>query len=267
MAIATLLALGVSLLLAALVSMAIARSAKQGRHSSVPIFVTAVIVFDIVLTPIARKSEAGWELQHNAFYRQVAKADPASYEKIRKILLDATERSQPSQETTRQIAVVLAQALPNHVSHASDDSVLAFAVSMNQTLAQLSGTDPDACFYSLHPEQGKAGQLPHDPDFEKVEEQSLTAMAQMLESASTHPQDPPDPERSRQLIQDILLSLRQTHGNDIAFLNGSAGNPEERKKVCQMTTELFQQLTALPKQDASMAIRYMFSRTAVANPQ
>ena len=259
----TILSFGLSLAIAAAISFAIARSKEGDRSFSVPIFVVAVVILYSILAPAVSKWQAERQLEHYPFYKQIAKTDPATYKRIREVVLDAVQNHRPDAETARQIAAILGPALPGQISRASDDSVVAFAREMSQLLSQMSRTNPDACFYLLHPEKRATTTIPNDSTYEKAEEQLLNAMAEILESAANHPQAVPDPEQSQALVQGMFASLRKKHGKDTALLSGAAGTSEERKKVCEMSAEVFREVTAMPKAEGSMALRSLLSKAAV----
>ena len=86
-----LLAFGFSLAMAVAISVALAKSKNDGRSFSVPIFVVAVIVPNMIAAPIARKWQADWQLQHTPVYQQIAKSDPATFQSIRQAVLDGVE--------------------------------------------------------------------------------------------------------------------------------------------------------------------------------
>jgi len=255
-----LISFGLSLAIAGLISFLIARSRKDDRSFSVPIFVIATIVVHGMLAPVALRWQAERQLEHYAFYKQIAKADPSTFERIKGVVLDGVRENRSEAETSAQIAAILGQALPRRVSHASDETALAFAGEMNQLLAQMSRTNPDACFYLLHPEKSGSGSVPNvDLGIQNAQEQLLNSMAQMLESATSHPQPEPDADRSQRLIQTIFASMNQKYGKDMALMRSAANNSWERKEACEMSSEMFREITDLPATDASMVIRYMFS--------
>ena len=258
-----LLAFGFSLTIAVAISVALAKSKNDGRSFSVPIFVVAVIVLNMIAAPIARKWQADWQLQHTPVYQQIAKSDPATFQSIRQAVLDGVENRRTESETNRRIAAIVGRTVRGRIPQASDDSVVAFAKTMSQFLAHMSYTDPDACFYLLHPEQNETDtdNALNDPEVERAEEQLVTAMAQMLESAANRPQAPPDPQQSQSIIQAMFAQLRLKYGKDTVLLSGAGVTAEKRKKVCEISADLFQQVTAMPKIDGSMALRYLVSKT------
>lgn len=260
MALGLLLEVGFSLVLAAVISVAIART--KGRSFSVPVFVVGVIVLTVVAAPIGREWQVDWELQHTPLYQQIAKSDPATLQLIRQVIVEGLENRRSDAETRSRIAAILGRALPGRMPEASDDSVHSYAGAMSNFLGRMSHTDPDACFYLMHPEKGEVYATPNDPELEKSGEQLLMAMGQMLESATNRPQPPPERQESQRLVQKMFASMRMKYGNDAELLRGGAVSAEERKKVCEMSADLFQKATEMPKKDGSMALRYLLFKTA-----
>jgi len=99
---ALLAAFGFSLVLAAVISITIAR--KDGRNFSVPVFVVACIVLDMMAAPIPRKWQADWELQHTPLYQQIAKYDPETFQLIRQEVVEGAENRSSDAETSSRIA-------------------------------------------------------------------------------------------------------------------------------------------------------------------
>jgi hypothetical protein len=254
----TIFSFGLSLVAAAGISVAAARSKEDGRSFSVPVFVISAIVLYVILTPVFRELEAERQLAHYPFYKQIAKTDPATYNRIRNVVLDGVRTNRSGPETARQIAAILGQALPSRVSHASDEASITFATTMSQLLQKMSQTNPDACSYFSQADGSEAAAAPIDT---RDEEQMMNAMAQLLESAVNRPQAAPDPEQGQALVLKMFVSLNKKYGSDTALLSGVAGSLEERKKVCEMSADLFREVTVMPKAEGSTALRYLLSKT------
>src|SRR6516164_2608367 len=82
-------------------SVALAKSKNDGRSFSVPIFVMAVIVLNTIAVRIGRKWQAEWQLQHTPLYQQIAKSEPATFQRIRQAVLDGVENHRTETETSR----------------------------------------------------------------------------------------------------------------------------------------------------------------------
>jgi len=47
--------------------------------------------------------------------------------------------------------------------------------------------------------------------------------------------------KSNELLQPILINLRKKYGSDLSILQGTASDSSERKKVCEMVTEMYRE--------------------------
>ena len=81
----------------------------------------------------------------------------------------------------------------------------------------------------------------------------------MVETAVKHPQSKPSPAASNKLLEPIQVSLYQKYGRDLLLIQGVARDSAERKKVCDISLTMFQQVVALPKADASVVLRSLLS--------
>jgi len=259
----TLLAFMVSVGLAALISKAIAKSRNDGRTFSIPAFVLVFVVMFVIVSATVRVWRADWMLRQIPVYKALAVSDPTTYQSIRKVVIESETSHGSEAEMQKRIGAILSQTLPTKIPRASDESVLAFAGAMEQTLNQMSRLSPDSCYLLLHPEMGGTGNIPNNPDFERNQQLVLSAMAQMVESASRQPQPPPDPDKGNQLTQTIFGALRAKYGNDVALLgNGVAITTVDRKKVCEMSADMFREIIQMPKADGSMTLRYLLTHTS-----
>jgi hypothetical protein len=111
----------------------------------------------------------------------------------------------------------------------------------------------------LYPHKsGEAGSGTEYPSPEAGDE-TLQLLQNVVLSAAKKPQQVPDGMKSNELLQPILINLGKKYGSDLSILQGTARDSSERKKVCEMVTEMYREILARPPADASTVLRSLFS--------
>jgi hypothetical protein len=203
--------------------------------------------------------EAERQVREIPFYKELSVHDPEAYQRIKTIIREAVRSGDSQTKISLRIADVIGGIFPRYLPKASDDSVVAFANSMVHLLEQLDHANSDACYASLFPHKfGEPGMAQKYEDL-KTQKEVLDTMKDIVESAINNPQAEPDPKKSEELLQPIIETMAKKYGADVTLLQGTAHDSSERKKVCEMSSEMFRQVRSLPKADASMILRYLLS--------
>jgi hypothetical protein len=193
------------------------------------------------------------------FYKELAVHDPVTYQQVEALTIEATRDPEVKRNTDLKIADQLIVILPRYLPKASDESVIAFARFTVTSMGGLDRTSSDACYSYLYPHKsGEAGSGTEYPSPEAGDE-TLQLLQNVVLSAAKKPQQVPDGMKSNELLQPILINLGKKYGSDLSILQGTARDSSERKKVCEMVTEMYREILARPPADASTVLRSLFS--------
>jgi hypothetical protein len=203
--------------------------------------------------------EAERQIREIPFYKELSLHDPEAYQRIKTIVQEAVRSGDSQAKISQRIADVIGGIFPRYLPKASDDSVVAFASATVHLLENLDHANPDACYASLFPHKyGEPGMAQKYTDL-NTQERILDTMKDIVESAINNPQPEPDRNKSEELLHPIIETMAKKYGSDVTLLQGTARDSSERKKVCEMSSEMFEQIGSLPKADASMILRYLLS--------
>ena len=209
--------------------------------------------------PRIREWDAEREIRAMPFYHELSIHDPAAYEQVKTIVIEAVRSGDSKEKMGAKISDALVNILPKYLPKASDNSVVAY---VNWTVLQLDAldhTNPDACYALMFPHKfGEPGfALKYiDP---KSNEPAVAILQDVVSSAISNPQAEPDPAKSEEVLQQVLTPVVQKYGRDLSLLLGTPKDASERKKVCEMSSDLLREILALPKPDASLVFRYLLS--------
>ena len=234
---------------------------RRGLYLVVLVLLFVVLRFSAVsyVEPLVRVWDAERQVRKIPFYKELSVHDPVAYERIKEVIQEAARTGDSTEKIAARIADVLQDVFPRYIPKASDDSVLTYVNLMVVQLEELDRANPDACYAFMFPHKfGEPGLGVKYLDA-KSKEKDLDVLKEIIESATTNPQAKPDRRKSEELLEPILTTLVQKYGADVSLLQGTARNSTERKKVCEISSEMFRQIASLPKQDASMLLRYLLS--------
>src|SRR5271166_5628361 len=227
---------------------------KKGR-AGVAAAVTAVLFlcFRFAATTYVEPKIRVWELKREIrampFYKELAVYDPVTYQQVEALTIEATRGGEVKQKADLKIADQLIVILPRYLPNASDESVIAFARFTVTSMGGLDRSNPDACYSYLYPHKsGEAGSATEYPSPEAGDE-TLQLLENIILSAVKNPQQTPDGMKSNELLQPILINLGKKYGSDLSILQGRARDSSERKKVCEMVTEMYREILALTPAD------------------
>jgi hypothetical protein len=157
-----------------------------------------------------------------------------------------------------RISPIVAGLVPKYVGIASDQSVVDFIDVATRVVEELRRTHSDACYYFLFPHE--VGATPSVEYLnQKIVQQMLDAMGQVVHSAVHEPQPVPDAAKAQVLLVTVLGRLQKEYGNELLLLQQKPTDATGRQNVCNMTVSLYKNVEDLPKGDASLLLRYLLS--------
>lgn len=245
------------------VAAAVAHLIVRGKRERIGVGVVVSLALFLSLLSSMKRLMDHWDVNRQMndipFYKTLSVSDPPAYQRVKAILLDGVRSGEPTGKTALRIADALQEILPRYMPKASDDSVVAFANVMIHDLDALDRTNGDACYGFLYPHKYSGAGFAAKYLDSKSKEADLDVLFQVVETAIKHPQAAPSPEASNELLKPIQITLYQKYGKDLMLFHGVARDSAERKKVCDISLDMFQQIAELPKADASMVLRFLLS--------
>jgi len=245
------------------VAAAVAHLIVRGKRERIGVGVVVSLALFLSLLSSMKRLMDHWDVNRQMndipFYKTLSVSDPAAYQRVKVILLEGVRSGEPTQKTALRIADALQEILPRYIPRASDDSVVAFANVMIHDLDELDRTNGDACYGFMYPHKYAGAGLASEYLDSESRQKDLDVLFQVVETAAKHPQAEPSPEASDELLKPIETGLYQKYGKDLMLFQGVARDSAERKKVCDISLDMFQQIAALPKADASMVLRTLLS--------
>jgi len=253
---------GISGGLAAGIAVLLVGTSKERRLPFIVVLVVAMIGINHYSGRFVLPRIHDWQAERGILeiplYREVAANDPEMYREIKSATLKGMKKGERKEIIASQISTIIATSLPRYIVRASDESVIAFAELMVKQTDYLSHVNPDACYQFLFPHEfGEPGLASRYLD-KAYERQSIDVMTRIFHSAVKMPQDLPDAKRSEVLLDQVTKSLNKDFGADLLLIQKKPTDAEGRKKVCILTTALYNHALGLPQRDSSMLLRYIF---------
>ena len=255
-----LLALAVSIVLAALIASLVVGTSKRKRYALV-LFVFVIglkYLANQTLLPRIQRWQLDRQLRELPFYREIAQVDPVMYAQIEAVAWDSATKGEGADELTRRLEPIAIKTLPTYINVGSDEAVTAFVDVTIRRIEELHRANSDGCYYAIYPVESGNPPISSYAD-ERTNNESLEAMGRIVLSAVRTPQAPPDAAKAEALLASVMARLRANYGNDLLLVRQKPTDSAGRQKVCQMTTALFRDVECLPKNDAGIVLRYVFA--------
>jgi hypothetical protein len=224
-----------ALALSGAVSAVVAHLIVRGKRERIGVGLVVSLALFISLISSAKRLIDIWdvntEMNDVPFFKTLSVSDPAAYQRVKDILLEAARSGETTESAALRIADALQEIVPRYIPRASDDSVIAFANVTIHDLDELDRTNGDACYGFLYPHKYARAGLAAKYLGGKSREKDLDALFQIVETAVKQPQPEPSPEASNKLLEPIQTNLYQKYGKDLMLLQEVARDSAERKYV------------------------------------
>ncbi|MFS2222183.1 hypothetical protein [Pantoea sp. B65] len=208
----------------------------------------------------AKIAAAQQQLATTPAYRVIRQQQPTLYKQLNDELAAAVDNGMPTAEAIGQLRPQLADLLNERIGRAEDDNIIRYmqlSVSQMQNLRQQSG---DLCFKFLFP-QISGGVNTEQLLPKELQQQDLQQMEALLK-ASSGADKPIDLTAARQSLRGIVRTLYAKWGGELQLLNAPTDSHVDRDHMCDMTTDLYRAVLALPPKQSANVLRMMLSSNA-----
>lgn len=201
------------------------------------------------------------ELQKIRVYAAIRHADSAIYSEILKTMVDAIRLGRSQAELWAITRPYVSRLSKKYLPVASNDAVILAAQTAIVEANAIGARNTDACYDFLYPHAGSRQIVLSDYLSTEAQERDLAATAAVIETGSTNPQLTPTEEEVSRSFKMILANLVHKYSkSDLAVLLDPTASTVNHEKACTMTSALYSEVLALPRQDAAQLLRYLFSQ-------
>jgi hypothetical protein len=209
------------------------------------------------VTPRVQAGLARPSLDDEQLFRTIRKYEPVMFERLERDYRAALEAG--NKDVFMQAAIAEVGTLAQkHMPKASNKSVNDFMGHAVVQLKELQRKPGDACYRFLFPKVSGAADLSVLP--KRMVDANATYLEAVLVSAIERPQGIPSEGQSMQTLQPILVRLARDYGQDLQLLARPVTSDVERRRVCEISIDLYDQILALPGEDSGNVLRYMITK-------
>ena len=181
------------------------------------------------------------------------KADPASYDQMQAKIYEAMRAGSYDPGRAASVSRLVQQLMRRSIAVAADDAIASLVSAEVAQQERLAFIDPAVCLRlpSVTPSQRDAAMDALPPDL-RVKE--LTAMAMVVESGTSHPQEPPSLDEARAIYRVLLRNLVNIFGDDTKYLLHPDLDPS---RTCAYRNAVLKSVLGLGPHDRSVLLRTM----------
>jgi hypothetical protein len=149
----------------------------------------------------------------------------------------------------------IAPYVARYSRRASAESLSAYTATMIEILETLAARDAQACYGILF----GAGSV--TPPSDAQSRRLVDAMAALIESALSDPQQEVSPGEGDRLLEDLVARLQARHGDafiaDLQLLARPLERGVDRAAVCTATLEMYREVMTMPEARRGRLLRHM----------
>lgn len=204
------------------------------------------------------------ELLLKTNYAAAHEAEPASLDQILDIYVEVVLNREPEWRARESALVVVNRLIWKNLPYVSDEALISYASDTAMLAKYISAIDPAACSRFLKLERVPLidSQKDWTPEMLDID---MRRTATVLRSKEIHEKRNRDP-----VSQDVVDALYQKTLDGLAAKNGAETvrhfnifreNPEKlpKKEYCGVLSASYEQILTLPKSEAAVALRDLFS--------
>ena len=205
------------------------------------------------------EAELERHLQDIEVFQVLKTHDPASYERLKKLLSTSMRERASKQQVIARVQAFSAGLMQEYVPHASDDAIDQYSSELMRILEGAREESAKMCYMLLYPKNYSRADVREFLEGQ-LGEDFLDSMAEVIRTAKESPQPLPDPGRSQELIEAAILPMADEYSEDDLMLFAKASHDKwEQHTVCEMGMDIYRRLLLLTKENSSAALRYMMS--------
>ncbi len=253
--------------LAAVIAHLIAGNAKENRNKygltfAISFAVLFALANTFVYPPLntwyqVRNAEA--EFLGSPAYRALKQHDPATYDRLIADFKQAVKDGKDREATVAAVREHVVKAVQSRLPTASNESVADYMKVMLIEMQELNEQGGDLCYRFLFPQV--SGPIDPVEHFSKeTQKADLDALAEVIRTSAESPQPVPPESVVMPQLQTIFIDLANDHGQDIAMLQNPVAPNVDRRKVCQMTQNMYTKILRLPVEESGQLLRYLLGQ-------
>lgn len=173
---------------------------------------------------------------------------------------EAIEQGLTTQQAIDQIQVAMAEMIGKRVRFAPDDTLNQYMNVTLQQMQDLQAKGDSLCFKLLFPQAGGGIDASKYNPPELIQQRLATDNQLVLASYEQPQRNSAEQDLQASLqVQRILQQLGQKYGDDLKMLVPPQRNDVDHKRVCEIATDFYQQIQALPPVQSAQILRVVLA--------
>ncbi len=252
--------------IAALVGMLVYGKGDEDTSSRRTLIVVVFLVLTVLSKVFVLPKINAWQAKADVqkamttvpVFASLEKHAPDTHRRIAKTLNSAIERGEPSNRVILIARGEIQRFVEARLPHASDEAIVRYVRIMGVEMGELQARGKDLCYQFLFP-QGTAGLDMMTLISKETQAKDLAALDEVIKSSGS--MRPPLPEKDvMPLLQPVLVELYKKHGESMSYLDNPTAPGVDKDKLCSITRDLYQNITAQPMDRAAPILRWMLAQ-------
>lgn len=189
-------------------------------------------------------------------YKQISMYDAETYQRIKDEIQKSLVKGESKSQIVQRVRFIISELVEKYLPLSSDQALLGYMDVVIREIEELVHQSPELCYKFLFPKQyGTIDVTKYImPETQQADLEALAAVIRTGAEASENMQDFPEYDA---LIQNIIINLHETYGDDALLLENPHAPGIDKRKFCHIMVALYREILKLPESESCLVLRNM----------
>jgi hypothetical protein len=237
---------------------------KLGRDKSAVHYIVFAVVLVLAqlavqeyILPRVASSQTESELLKLPIYQAIKEHEPEVYAQIKQAIQITVANKSPKELLWSQTRPLLSTVIERRSKTASDEALQQLSTVIVDVVTTLHARGDVTCYQVLFPQNGPAIDIRGFIGEDAVQRE-LAAQTAIIRSSATAPQPTPNEADVAGILRTVVAPLQSKYTNvELAMLEKPAAAGVNKRRICEMTADMYREVLKLPKQESGKFLRFM----------
>ncbi|MDR4506472.1 MAG: hypothetical protein MRK01_17000 [Candidatus Scalindua sp.] len=189
-------------------------------------------------------------------YKQISMYDAETYQRIKDEIRKSVIKGESQSQIIQRIRFIISELVEKYLPLSSDQALLDYMNVVILEIEELAHQSPELCYKFLFPKQYGTIDVTQyiKPETQQADLDALASVIRTGAEASEDIQDFPEYDA---FIQNIIINLHETYGDDALLLENPHAPGIDKRKFCHIMVALYREILKLPKKESCLVLRSM----------
>lgn len=218
------------------------------------------VVFPEVISPWLAKRQLEAAFSEMPYLQALKTQEPELYQQWTEKLLQEQQKGASQAQLIALSRQMMERMMLKRLPETSDDAILAFVNALLPAVDELRQHSGDVCYRFLFPQPGEGFNVTRYLSDETLQ-RNMQAMTKVI-SEQDYRTALPAQSAIAPYLEKVFAKLRQRYGDSIEAMADPTSAKVSKRKLCDMTYSLYDEVLKLERHQSLALLRTMFAGTS-----